>query len=439
MTTRQRQAFGQLTNQIHAAKTQPTHNAQPLKPLTIGNNNDENDYQQQINSAKSTGGKNVFEFEIYKDFDVDENMITEPVAAAAAASAAAASVGKENNSHVNGAANLANLIKKQPLQAHCNNLMDMSTLHSPMMLDDTIKFAASNSMSDEDLTASSDDIDALEEDEEMDVRKKEAIERENILMNCEEYAREIIVHLKQLEQVNRPKSSYLKQQQDITSTMRSILVDWLVEVSEEYKLHTETLYLAVNYTDRFLSKMSVLRGKLQLLGTAAMYIAAKYEEIFPPDVAEFVYITDDTYTKQQVLRMEHLILKVLNFHMNAPTANCFLLHFLRYCKSDAKTEHLSRYLAELTLVEAEPFLEYVPSEVASSALYLSMYTLGKKWTSETSALTGYTPAQLEKCIRDMHKCWQNAPAHPQQAIQEKYKQERYSYVSTIEAPMHVTI
>ena len=56
--------------------------------------------------------------------------------------------------------------------------------------------------------------------------------------------------------------------------------------------------------------MSVLRGKLQLVGTAAMFIAAKFEEIYPPDLAEFVYITDDTYSKKQVLRMEHLILKV---------------------------------------------------------------------------------------------------------------------------------
>lgn len=69
---------------------------------------------------------------------------------------------------------------------------------------------------------------------------------------------------------------------------------------------------------------------------------SKYEEIFPPDVAEFVYITDDTYTKQQVLRMEHLILKVLNFHMNSPTANCFLLHFLRFTNASRKIEHLSR-------------------------------------------------------------------------------------------------
>lgn len=66
----------------------------------------------------------------------------------------------------------------------------------------------------------------------------------------------------------------MKKQPDITDDMRRILVDWLVEVAEEYKLHTETLYLAVNYIDRFLSYMSVVRGKLQLVGTAAMFIAS---------------------------------------------------------------------------------------------------------------------------------------------------------------------
>ena len=103
----------------------------------------------------------------------------------------------------------------------------------------------------------------------------------------------------------------MEKQPDITMNMRQILVDWLVEVSEEYKLQTETLHLAVNYIDRFLSLMSVQRSKLQLVGTAAMFIASKYEEIYPPDVSEFVYITDDTYTKRQVLRMEHLVIKVL--------------------------------------------------------------------------------------------------------------------------------
>lgn len=72
----------------------------------------------------------------------------------------------------------------------------------------------------------------------------------------------------------RPKPYYMRKQPDITTEMRAILVDWLVEVGEEYKLRTETLYLAVNYLDRFLSCMSVLRGKLQLVGTAAILLAA---------------------------------------------------------------------------------------------------------------------------------------------------------------------
>ena len=66
----------------------------------------------------------------------------------------------------------------------------------------------------------------------------------------------------------------MKMQPDISSSMRSILVDWLVEVAEEYELHRETIYLAVNYIDRFLTEMSVLRGKLQLVGAASMFLAA---------------------------------------------------------------------------------------------------------------------------------------------------------------------
>lgn len=89
----------------------------------------------------------------------------------------------------------------------------------------------------------------------------------------------------------------------------------------------ETLCLAVNYIDRFLSFMSVVRAKLQLVGTAAMFIASKYEEIYPPEIGEFVYITDDTYTKQQVLRMEKLLLKVLSFDLCAPSSHSFISLF----------------------------------------------------------------------------------------------------------------
>lgn len=77
-----------------------------------------------------------------------------------------------------------------------------------------------------------------------------------------------------LQKKHRPKPHYMRRQKDINHSMRSILIDWLVEVSEEYKLDTETLYLSVSYLDRFLSHMAVVRNKLQLVGTAAMYIAS---------------------------------------------------------------------------------------------------------------------------------------------------------------------
>ena len=92
----------------------------------------------------------------------------------------------------------------------------------------------------------------------------------------------------------------MAKQPDITNGMRAILVDWLVEVVQEFKLEPQTFYLSMSIVDRFLSCMSVLRSKLQLVGTASIYIAAKFEEIYPPEIADFVYITDDTYTKSQV-------------------------------------------------------------------------------------------------------------------------------------------
>ena len=297
--------------------------------------------------------------------------------------------------------------------------------HSPMLLDNTIKTQLSESSSEQ-----------IGEDD----------EKESLLLNCLEYKDEILTYMRQMELENRPKTNYMKKQQDITNSMRSILVDWLVEVSEEYKLNTETLYLAVNYTDRFLSQMSVLRGKLQLVGTASMYIASKYEEILPPDVGEYVYITDDTYTKKQVLRMEHLVLKVLDFRMTTPTANWFLNHYLRFLRASRLNtshvaENLARYLAELTLIDAEIFMGFLPSQIAASAIYLALYINGKMWTKQISEQLGYSfeVIELRKCIGTMLKSMQQAAQHPQQAIQEKYKQKKFDEVAMIPAPKSLPV
>ena len=251
-----------------------------------------------------------------------------------------------------------------------------------------------------------------------------------------EYSAEIYAYLREAELRNRPRFNYMKKQPDITVSMRSILIDWLVEVAEEYKLHRETLFLAVNYIDRFLSQMSVLRGKLQLVGAASMFLASKYEEIYPPEVGEFVYITDDTYKAKQVLRMEHLILKVLSFDVAIPTINCFCEKFAKESGCDDKTLSLAMYLAELTLVEADPFLKYIPSVTAAATLCLSRHTQGlEAWPESLACLTGYTVQDLSECLHDLHMLFCRSLNSPQQAVREKYKQSKYQMVSTLSPPM----
>ena len=118
---------------------------------------------------------------------------------------------------------------------------------------------------------------------------------------------------------NRANPNYISRQRDINQNMRAILVDWLVEVVEEYRLTTDTLYLTINLVDRFLSTTHITREKLQLVGVASMLIASyaqifatgkistnstsfarKFEEITPPLVEEFVYICDSSYTRLEV-------------------------------------------------------------------------------------------------------------------------------------------
>ncbi|XP_042509274.1 cyclin-A3-2-like [Macadamia integrifolia] len=176
---------------------------------------------------------------------------------------------------------------------------------------------------------------------------------------CVPYASDIFeyLHSMEMEAKRRPIPDYIeKVQKDVTATMRGVLVDWLVEVAEEYKLVSDTLYLTVSYIDRFLSSHAINRQRLQLLGISCMLIASKYEEISPPHVEDFCYITDNTYTKQEVVKMETDILKFLNFEMGNPTIKTFLRKFTRAAQDDQKSpnlqlEFLGCYLGELSLLD----------------------------------------------------------------------------------------
>ncbi|RDX76337.1 Cyclin-A1-1, partial [Mucuna pruriens] len=257
---------------------------------------------------------------------------------------------------------------------------------------------------------------------------------------CATYVCDIYKHLRESEVKKRPSTDFMERiQEDINVSMRAILIDWLVEVAEEYRLVPETLYLTVNYIDRYLSGNAMNRQRLQLLGVSCMMIASKYEEICAPRAEEFCFITDNTYLKEEVLQMESAVLHYLKFEMTAPTVKCFLRHFVRAASQDVQEhpllqlECLTNYIAELSLLEYK-MLCYPPSLIAASAIFLVRFILffpsQKPWNSTLQHYTLYRPSDLCACVKDLHHlCCSSHNNSNLPAIREKYSQHKYKCVA----------
>ena len=139
------------------------------------------------------------------------------------------------------------------------------------------------------------------------------------LQYVKEYQEEIFSYLTSLEEKIKIYPNYISEQKEITEKMREILIDWIINVHLKYKLLDETLFLTVILIDRYLQKVQISRKYLQLVGVASLLIACKYEEIYPPLIKSFIYITDNAYNKDELLNMEKKILSKLEFNICFPS------------------------------------------------------------------------------------------------------------------------
>lgn len=208
--------------------------------------------------------------------------------------------------------------------------------------------------------------------------------------------------------------------------MRAILLDWLVEVCEVYRLHRETYHLAMDFVDRYLATQSDLpKQQLQLIGIhftnpslhshssscskgiASLFIAAKIEEIYPPKLSEFAYVTDGACSEAEIMMKELIIMKSLNWELSPATANCWLGIYMQLAKMNEEAESNGQKMelkmfSSHTFVQASRLLDlctmdmlslrYSYSTIAAAAVY---HTVGEKVALQCS---GFTWEEISSCI-----------------------------------------
>ncbi|KAM4056082.1 G2/mitotic-specific cyclin-4 [Hirsutella rhossiliensis] len=245
-----------------------------------------------------------------------------------------------------------------------------------------------------------------------------------------EYGEEIFDYLRELEIKMLPNPHYMEIQTEIQWSMRSVLMDWLVQVHNRFNLLPETLFLTVNYIDRFLSCKVVSIGKLQLVGATAILVASKYEEINCPSLEEIVYMVDGGYNLEEILKAERFMLSMLSFELGWPGPMSFLRRVSKADDYDLETRTLAKYFLELTIMD-ERFVASPPSFLAAGAHCLSRLVLSKgEWTKQHVHYSGYTWAQLKPLVTMLIECCDQPRLH-HSAVYEKYKDRRYKGASTI--------
>ncbi|KYQ90454.1 cyclin [Tieghemostelium lacteum] len=214
---------------------------------------------------------------------------------------------------------------------------------------------------------------------------------------------------------------YMSQQGEIKPSMRSVLVDWIVELGMELRVKNETLFLTINYLDRYLSQTQVTKEQFQLIGASTFLIACKYEEYRAPNPYQIQVLAGNYFTVKQLFEVESHILKVLGFNLTTPTTKFFLTRYLRAVSRDGTVCALAHFYGELSLMDYDLMNQY-PSIVAAACVYLALKTVNRPWTS---TLTYYTRVfvddpyfqQTVKILWELHRSNNNLFT-----IKQKYAQ-----------------
>jgi len=258
-------------------------------------------------------------------------------------------------------------------------------------------------------------------------------------MQHSEYVMETFQYYKDRE-ADFMVSDYISQQNEITEAMRAILVDWLVEVQESFELNHETLYTAVKMTDIYLSRKQVRKEDLQLVGATACLIACKVDERIPPLVDDFLYVCDDAYNRDQLMKMERKMLKVVGFDLGYSLSYRYVRRYGRVCRVTMPVLTLARYILEMSLMEYKLNTDTSESKLAASCLILAMKMKGiTGFTATMEYFSGYKLSELEHIFSDLVSLLEKPPGANLRTIRSKYSHKVFHEVATIPLPEGLTV
>jgi len=244
-----------------------------------------------------------------------------------------------------------------------------------------------------------------------------------------EYSNQILENVLSQETKLLPPSDYISRQPELNQKTRAVLVDWMVSVHRKFRLLPETLFMSVALVDRYLAVKAVTRKQVQLVGVTTLFLAAKYEEIYPPELKEFVYLTDRAFSKEQVITMERDILSALNFEVTMTSQWWYYAKFSEQLGLNKQSKCLGQYLLELALVEYW-MVKYPPVLQAAAAVYLGTKLFKKDYSGLPSDIP-VDSQEMKSCAKQMLILMQYASKHPLSAVREKFAKPQYDEVSMI--------
>lgn len=338
----------------------------------------------------------------------------------------------EGNEEKNSNNDITSSVKKQPLQ----RISELKEDNGPMEAKKEPKVETENTNEKEDLTdivlpanyypgmalheaTTKDDVRYRYED--LDVE-----DNDDVLM-VNEYVTDIFEYMYTSELQCLPNPATMILHPNIKQN-RDILVNWMIKIHNQFNLLPETLYLAVNIMDRFLSIKLVDLDRLQLVGTVSLFIASKYEEVYSPSCKNFASVTDGACCEEDIVDGEIYVLQTLNFKLDYPNPMNFLRRISKADEYHMDCRTVAKYLLEITIVDFR-FLGIPPSKCAAAAFFLAKKMMGRPyWDGNFIHYSGgYSKESITPLVKMMMEYLEHPVIHDE--FYKKYSTRRFCKAS----------